>query len=132
MRVRMCNHPPPKLSTEDTNKRLSLPADFWLPEGYLEKLTLNSPIFDKPLSRHLCCVSHCFVAWPTATGRRCYTETSSPIILISERGELKLADFGLAQAKSITMKTDSNEVVMLWYQPLPQHSASVQRLLHPY
>jgi len=34
-------------------KRLSLPADIRLPEGYLEKLTLNSPIFDKPLSRRL-------------------------------------------------------------------------------
>ncbi|PNI27246.1 CDK16 isoform 16, partial [Pan troglodytes] len=37
----------------DINKRLSLPADIRLPEGYLEKLTLNSPIFDKPLSRRL-------------------------------------------------------------------------------
>lgn len=49
----MRNHPPRKISTEDINKRLSLPADIRLPEGYLEKLTLNSPIFDKPLSRRL-------------------------------------------------------------------------------
>nr|BAH12447.1 unnamed protein product [Homo sapiens] len=53
VRVRMRNHPPRKISTEDINKRLSLPADIRLPEGYLEKLTLNSPIFDKPLSRRL-------------------------------------------------------------------------------
>ncbi|XP_006890014.1 PREDICTED: cyclin-dependent kinase 16-like [Elephantulus edwardii] len=57
VRVRMHNHPPHKISTEDINKRLLLPADIRLPEGYLEKLTLNSPIFDKPLSRRLCRVS---------------------------------------------------------------------------
>lgn len=43
----------PYLACQDINKRLSLPADIRLPEGYLEKLTLNSPIFDKPLSRRL-------------------------------------------------------------------------------
>ncbi|XP_072481971.1 cyclin-dependent kinase 16 isoform X11 [Notamacropus eugenii] len=53
VRVRMRNHPARKISTEDINKRLSLPADIRLPEGYLEKLTLNSPLFDKPLSRRL-------------------------------------------------------------------------------
>ncbi|KAJ6655298.1 hypothetical protein lerEdw1_005490, partial [Lerista edwardsae] len=53
VRVRMRNNPTRKISTEDINKRLSLPADIRLPEGYLEKLTLNSPLFDKPLSRRL-------------------------------------------------------------------------------
>ncbi|XP_067931963.1 cyclin-dependent kinase 14-like isoform X2 [Watersipora subatra] len=38
-------------------------------------------------------------------------------LLISEIGELKLADFGLARAKSIPSKTYSNEVVTLWYRP---------------
>ncbi|XP_033113798.1 cyclin-dependent kinase 14-like isoform X2 [Anneissia japonica] len=38
-------------------------------------------------------------------------------ILISEIGELKLADFGLARAKSIPSKTYSHEVVTLWYRP---------------
>ncbi|XP_071941734.1 cyclin-dependent kinase 14-like isoform X2 [Antedon mediterranea] len=38
-------------------------------------------------------------------------------ILISENGELKLADFGLARAKSIPSKTYSHEVVTLWYRP---------------
>uniref|UniRef100_A0A7N8YKU9 Cyclin dependent kinase 16 n=1 Tax=Mastacembelus armatus TaxID=205130 RepID=A0A7N8YKU9_9TELE len=38
-------------------------------------------------------------------------------LLISDRGELKLADFGLARAKSIPTKTYSNEVVTLWYRP---------------
>ena len=35
-------------------------------------------------------------------------------LLISEGGDLKLADFGLARAKSVPTKTYSNEVVTLW------------------
>ncbi|KAG5838921.1 hypothetical protein ANANG_G00228810 [Anguilla anguilla] len=35
-------------------------------------------------------------------------------LLINDRGELKLADFGLARAKSVPTKTYSNEVVTLW------------------
>lgn len=38
-------------------------------------------------------------------------------ILISSSGELKLADFGLARAKSVPTKTFTNEVVTLWYRP---------------
>ncbi|EDV28985.1 uncharacterized protein TRIADDRAFT_20204, partial [Trichoplax adhaerens] len=38
-------------------------------------------------------------------------------LLINERGELKLADFGLARAKSVPSKTYSSEVVTLWYRP---------------
>jgi cyclin-dependent kinase 14 len=38
-------------------------------------------------------------------------------LLISEQGELKLADFGLARAKSIPSHTYSHEVVTLWYRP---------------
>lgn len=38
-------------------------------------------------------------------------------LLIGQQGELKLADFGLARAKSIPTKTYSNEVVTLWYRP---------------
>jgi len=38
-------------------------------------------------------------------------------LLINEIGELKLADFGLARAKSVPTKTYSNEVVTLWYRP---------------
>ncbi|XP_075438432.1 cyclin-dependent kinase 16-like, partial [Ascaphus truei] len=53
VRVRMRNSAARKISTEDVNKRLSLPADIRLPEGYLEKLALSSPPFDKPLSRRL-------------------------------------------------------------------------------
>lgn len=38
-------------------------------------------------------------------------------ILISKSGELKLADFGLARAKSVPTKTFTDEVVTLWYRP---------------
>lgn len=38
-------------------------------------------------------------------------------LLINQRGELKICDFGLARAKSIPTKSYSNEVVTLWYRP---------------
>lgn len=38
-------------------------------------------------------------------------------ILINDTGELKLADFGLARAKSVPTKTFTHEVVTLWYRP---------------
>ncbi|KAL5111022.1 Cyclin-dependent kinase 14 [Taenia crassiceps] len=38
-------------------------------------------------------------------------------ILVSATGELKLADFGLARAKSVPSHTYSHEVVTLWYRP---------------
>uniref|UniRef100_A0A8C6TQ02 cyclin-dependent kinase n=1 Tax=Neogobius melanostomus TaxID=47308 RepID=A0A8C6TQ02_9GOBI len=53
VRVRMRNNHHRRISTEDINKRLSLPADIRLPEGYLEKFAMNSPPFDKPMSRRL-------------------------------------------------------------------------------
>ncbi|KAI9145531.1 protein kinase [Paraphysoderma sedebokerense] len=37
-------------------------------------------------------------------------------LLINSRGELKLADFGLARAFGIPVNTFSNEVVTLWYR----------------
>uniref|UniRef100_A0A3Q3XD29 Protein kinase domain-containing protein n=1 Tax=Mola mola TaxID=94237 RepID=A0A3Q3XD29_MOLML len=38
-------------------------------------------------------------------------------LLISYLGELKMADFGLARAKSVPSQTFSSEVVTLWYRP---------------
>ncbi|XP_062522213.1 cyclin-dependent kinase 18-like [Corticium candelabrum] len=38
-------------------------------------------------------------------------------LLINSVGDLKLADFGLARAKSVPSKTYSSEVVTLWYRP---------------
>lgn len=42
-------------------------------------------------------------------------------LLISDCGELKLADFGLARAKSVPSHTYSHEVVTLWYRPPGRH-----------
>ncbi|MCI4380594.1 hypothetical protein PGIGA_G00241740 [Pangasianodon gigas] len=233
VRVRMRNNAGRKISTEDINKRLSLPADIRLPDGYLEKFSLNSPLFDKPLSRRLRRVSLSEIGFGKletyvkldklgegtyATvykgrskltdnlvalkeirleheeGAPCtairevsllkdlkhanivtlhdiiHTQKSLTLVfeyldkdlkqylddcgncihmhnvklflfqllrglsychrrkvlhrdlkpqnlLINDRGELKLADFGLARAKSIPTKTYSNEVVTLWYRP---------------
>ncbi|XP_054461319.1 cyclin-dependent kinase 16 isoform X5 [Anoplopoma fimbria] len=51
VRVRLRNK---KIATEDINKRLSLPADIRLPDGYLEKFNLIGPaLFEEPISRRL-------------------------------------------------------------------------------
>ncbi|KAG7220406.1 hypothetical protein INR49_018244 [Caranx melampygus] len=51
VRVRLRNK---KISTEDINKRLSLPADIRLPDDYLEKFNLIGPaLFEQPISRRL-------------------------------------------------------------------------------
>uniref|UniRef100_A0A673B4C4 cyclin-dependent kinase n=1 Tax=Sphaeramia orbicularis TaxID=375764 RepID=A0A673B4C4_9TELE len=222
-----------KYKERDLNKRLSLPADIRIPDGYLEKLQLSSPPFDQPLSRRsrraslvsVCLQLQCACALPLllcggtyATvfkgrskltdnlvalkeirleheeGAPCtairevsllkdlkhanivtlhdivHTDKSLTLVfeyldkdlkqymddcgnimsmhnvkiflfqilrglaychkrkvlhrdlkpqnlLINDRGELKLADFGLARAKSVPTKTYSNEVVTLWYRP---------------
>ncbi|XP_078091289.1 cyclin-dependent kinase 17 isoform X1 [Mustelus asterias] len=232
-RVRMRNHLHRRISMEDVNKRLSLPADIRLPDGYLEKLQMNSPPFDQPMSRRSRRASLSEIGFGKletyvkldklgegtyATvfkgrskltdnlvalkeirleheeGAPCtairevsllkdlkhanivtlhdiiHTEKSLTLVfeyldkdlkqymddcgsimsmhnvtiflfqilrglaychkrkvlhrdlkpqnlLINEKGELKLADFGLARAKSVPTKTYSNEVVTLWYRP---------------
>ncbi|KAF1390972.1 hypothetical protein PFLUV_G00063680 [Perca fluviatilis] len=231
VKVRLRNK---KISTEDINKRLSLPADIRLPDGYLEKFNMIGPaLFEQPISRRLRRVSLSEIGFGKletyikldklgegtyATvykgrskltdnlvalkeirleheeGAPCtairevsllkdlkhanivtlhdiiHTQKSLTLVfeyldkdlkqylddcgniihvhnvklflfqllrglsychqrkvlhrdlkpqnlLINERGELKLADFGLARAKSIPTKTYSNEVVTLWYRP---------------
>nr|XP_020471631.1 cyclin-dependent kinase 16-like isoform X3 [Monopterus albus] len=232
VRVRMRNNHR-RISNEDINKRLSLPADIRLPEGYLEKFAMNSPPFDKPMSRRLRRASLSEIGFgkletyikldklgegtyaTVFKGRSKLTdnlvalkeirlehEEGAPCtairevsllkdlkhanivtlhdiihtdkcltlvfeylekdlkqymddcgnimsvhnvkiflfqllrglaychrrkvlhrdlkpqnLLINEKGELKLADFGLARAKSVPTKTYSNEVVTLWYRP---------------
>ncbi|XP_061698680.1 cyclin-dependent kinase 17-like isoform X2 [Syngnathoides biaculeatus] len=222
-----------RISAEDLNKRLSLPADIRIPDGYLEKLQLSGPSFHQPLSRRSRRASLSEIGFGKletyikldklgegtyATvykgrskltdnlvalkeirleheeGAPCtairevsllkdlkhanivtlhdivHTEKSLTLVfeyldkdlkqymddcgnilsmhnvklflfqilrglaychrrkvlhrdlkpqnlLINERGELKLADFGLARAKSVPTKTYSNEVVTLWYRP---------------
>ncbi|CAJ1085693.1 cyclin-dependent kinase 16 [Xyrichtys novacula] len=231
VRVRLRNK---KISTEDINKRLSLPADIRLPDGYLEKFNVIGPaLFEQPISRRLRRVSLSEIGFgkletyikldklgegtyaTVYKGRSKLTENLVALkeirleheegapctairevsllkdlkhanivtlhdiihtqksltlvfeyldkdlkqylddcgncinvhnvklflfqllrglsychrrkvlhrdlkpqnLLINERGELKLADFGLARAKSIPTKTYSNEVVTLWYRP---------------
>uniref|UniRef100_A0A3Q2P2J7 cyclin-dependent kinase n=1 Tax=Fundulus heteroclitus TaxID=8078 RepID=A0A3Q2P2J7_FUNHE len=222
-----------RISAEDLNKRLSLPADIRIPDGYLQKLQLSSPPFDQPLSRRSRRASLSEIGFGKletyvkldklgegtyATvfkgrskltdnlvalkeirleheeGAPCtairevsllkdlkhanivtlhdivHTDKSLTLVfeyldkdlkqymddcgsilsmqnvkiflfqilrglaychrrkvlhrdlkpqnlLINDRGELKLADFGLARAKSVPTKTYSNEVVTLWYRP---------------
>uniref|UniRef100_A0A3Q3J9G2 cyclin-dependent kinase n=2 Tax=Monopterus albus TaxID=43700 RepID=A0A3Q3J9G2_MONAL len=222
-----------RISAEDLNKRLSLPADIRIPDGYLEKMQLSSPPFDQPLSRRSRRASLSEIGFGKletyikldklgegtyATvfkgrskltdklvalkeirleheeGAPCtairevsllkdlkhanivtlhdiiHTDKSLTLVfeyldkdlkqymddcgnilsmqnvkiflfqilrglaychrrkvlhrdlkpqnlLINDRGELKLADFGLARAKSVPTKTYSNEVVTLWYRP---------------
>uniref|UniRef100_A0A4W6F3Z9 Protein kinase domain-containing protein n=1 Tax=Lates calcarifer TaxID=8187 RepID=A0A4W6F3Z9_LATCA len=222
-----------RISAEDLNKRLSLPADIRIPDGYLEKLQLSSPPFDQPLSRRSRRASLSEIGFGKletyikldklgegtyATvfkgrskltdnlvalkeirleheeGAPCtairevsllkdlkhanivtlhdivHTDKSLTLVfeyldkdlkqymddcgnilsmqnvkiflfqilrglaychrrkvlhrdlkpqnlLINDKGELKLADFGLARAKSVPTKTYSNEVVTLWYRP---------------
>ncbi|MBN3300703.1 CDK17 kinase, partial [Amia calva] len=219
--------------SQDINKRLSLPADIRLPEGYLEKFAMNSPPFGKPMSRRLRRASLSEIGFgkletyikldklgegtyatvykgrskltdnlvalkeirleheegaPCTAIREvsllkdlkhanivtlhdiihtdkcltlvfeylerdlkqymddcgnimsvynvkiflfqllrglCYCHRRKVLhrdlkpqnLLINDRGELKLADFGLARAKSVPTKTYSNEVVTLWYRP---------------
>uniref|UniRef100_A0A8B9L897 mitogen-activated protein kinase n=1 Tax=Astyanax mexicanus TaxID=7994 RepID=A0A8B9L897_ASTMX len=222
VRVRMRNNHSRRISNEDINKRLSLPVDIRLPEGYLEKFAMNSPPFDKPLSRRLRRASLSEIGFgkletyikldklgegtyaTVFKGRSKLTdslvalkeirlehEEGAPCtairevsllkdlkhanicltlvfeylekdlkqymddcgnimsvhnvkiflfqllrglaychrrkvlhrdlkpqnLLINDKGELKLADFGLARAKSVPTKTYSNEVVTLWYRP---------------
>uniref|UniRef100_A0A8C6NPH8 cyclin-dependent kinase n=1 Tax=Nothobranchius furzeri TaxID=105023 RepID=A0A8C6NPH8_NOTFU len=233
VRVRMRNNHHRRISTEDINKRLSLPADIRLPEGYVEKFAMNSPPFDKPMSRRLRRASLSEIGFgkletyikldklgegtyaTVFKGRSKLTdnlvalkeirlehEEGAPCtairevsllkdlkhanivtlhdiihtdkcltlvfeylekdlkqymddcgsimsvhnvkiflfqllrgldychkrkvlhrdlkpqnLLINDKGELKLADFGLARAKSVPTKTYSNEVVTLWYRP---------------
>uniref|UniRef100_A0A672LGM6 Cyclin dependent kinase 18 n=1 Tax=Sinocyclocheilus grahami TaxID=75366 RepID=A0A672LGM6_SINGR len=80
--------------------------DFELPS--CSKPTLSRRIFMFQLLRGL---SYCHLR------KILHRDLKPQNLLINDKGELKLADFGLARAKSVPTKTYSNEVVTLWYRP---------------
>uniref|UniRef100_A0A667GHP6 Cyclin dependent kinase 17 n=1 Tax=Lynx canadensis TaxID=61383 RepID=A0A667GHP6_LYNCA len=128
-----------RISMEDLNKRLSLPADIRIPDGYLEKLQINSPPFDQPMSRRSRRASLSEIGFgkmetyikleklgegtyaTVYKGRSKLTENLvalKEIRLEHEEGAPCTAiREGLARAKSVPTKTYSNEVVTLWYRP---------------
>ncbi|MGH0180390.1 UNVERIFIED_CONTAM: hypothetical protein FKN15_004119 [Acipenser sinensis] len=139
VRVRLRNNPTRKISSEDINKRLSLPVDIRLPDGYLEKFALSSPPFDKPLSRRLRRASLSEIGFGKLETYVKLDKLGEGTYATVYKGKSKLTDNlvalkeirleheegapctaireGLARAKSIPTKTYSNEVVTLWYRP---------------
>lgn len=59
----------------------------------------------------LCGIAHCHAH------RHLHRDLKPQNLLINEKKELKLADFGLARAFGNTKRAYSNEVVTLWYRP---------------
>jgi serine/threonine protein kinase len=49
-------------------------------------------------------------------------------LLVNNKGVLKLADFGLARAFGIPIRTLTHEIETLWYRYLYQESRSTSRL----
>ncbi|XP_038644485.1 cyclin-dependent kinase 15-like, partial [Scyliorhinus canicula] len=70
--------------------------------------THNVKLFLFQLLRGLAYIHHCHIL---------HRDLKPQNLLISCVGELKLADFGLARAKSVPSQTYSSQVVTLWYRP---------------
>ncbi|KAH0630239.1 hypothetical protein JD844_013018 [Phrynosoma platyrhinos] len=146
VQVRMCNNPTCKISTEDIYKLLRLrrvslsEIGFGRLETYVKldklgggtyatvykgkhKLTDNLVALKEIRLEHeegapCTAIRELLHGLAYCHHQKVLHRDLKPLnLLINERGELKQADFGLAQAKSIPTKTYSNEVVTLWYRP---------------
>lgn len=74
--------------------------------GRLDPATVRSFVYQL-----LCGIAYCHEK------RILHRDLKPQNLLINHKGQLKLADFGLARAFGIPVNTFSNEVVTLWYRP---------------
>jgi cyclin-dependent kinase len=94
------------LSNRDPSLSLSLSSS--LPRALL--LGLELPIMKSFLYQLLMGVAYCH------HHRVLHRDLKPPNLLINREGQLKLADFGLARAFGIPVRSYTHEVVTLWYR----------------
>ena len=75
-------------------------------KGYMDPLIVKSFMHQLLLGLHFCHAKQIF-----------HRDLKPQNLLITKKGELKLADFGLARSFGIPVKQFSEEVVTLWYRP---------------
>lgn len=84
-----------------------------LPEGsseFLSRLGLNQSVIQKFMWQLCDGVRYCH------SRRILHRDLKPQNLLISRDGDLKLADFGLARAFGVPLRTYTHEVVTLWYR----------------
>jgi len=102
------------VDVETTATKLKLVFEFleYDLKKYMTKYGKISPEDVKSFAyQTLCGIAHCHAH------RHLHRDLKPQNLLINEKKELKLADFGLARAFGNTTRAYSNEVVTLWYRP---------------